>query len=482
MINALGALGNKIYVSLFKFGAPGRVPSLAMAMVPLVILVVGFIGVIISMGSLATADAAPLILLAASGAALITARIGRCLSPRSLKVGFIRSARQVLPAIPILGCIALLSTTWMTSGTVPLLIDYGMSLLNPAWFLAAVCAVCSIVSIVTGSSWSTIATVGVAFIGVGTALGQHPGWTAGAVISGAYFGDKMSPMSDTTVLASTTCGVDLFRHIRYMWITTGPAIVIALIVFGVRGLMVDHGQPIDSSLSAELHSAYNLTPWLLTLPLLTMGLLVFRVPTAVTLLVSALGGGVATLVFQSQSGIGLSDLPGIMLFGHSPEYASDTIKELTTTGGLSGIMPVIWLIICAMIFGGVMIGTGMLSALTESLTRFVKGRTSAVGASVVTGLTLNAATADQYLSLIINGNMYRTLYKRNRLEPRLLSRTIEDSVSATSPLIPWSSCGVTQATVLGVATMTYLPYCIFNYLTPVMALVIARAGWRIHRS
>lgn len=466
---------------LFTSGVPYRRPSLTMSMVPLVVLVVGFIGVIITMGPLATAEVAPIILLASSGAALITARICGCLSLRSMRVGFIRSARQVFPAIPILGCIALLSTTWMTSGTVPLLIDYGMSLLDPAWFLAAVCAVCSVVSIVTGSSWSTIATVGVAFIGVGSALGQSPGWTAGAVISGAYFGDKMSPMSDTTVLASTTCGVDLFRHIRYMWITTGPAIVIALIVFGVRGMMFDQGQPIDTTLSAELHSAFNLTPWLLTLPLLTMGLLIFGVPTAVTLLVSAVGGGVATLLFQSQSGIGLSDLPWVMLFGYSPEYTSEAINELTGTGGLSGIMPVIWLIICAMIFGGVMIGTGMLSTLTESLTRFVRGRTSAVGASVMTGLTLNAATADQYLSLIINGNMYRTLYKRNRLEPRLLSRTIEDSVSATSPLIPWSSCGVTQATVLGVATMTYLPYCIFNYLTPVMALVIARAGWFIRR-
>ncbi len=477
MTNAFGAFKN-------FFSLPGRPQSatLRMAMIPLAVLVGAFVAIIITLGPLAAADMAPWVLLGASAAGLLTAAYNRTMTSRSLKAGFARSARQVLPAIPVLGCIALLSTTWMTSGTVPLLIDYGLALLDPTWFLAAVCAVCALVSVVTGSSWSTIATVGVAFMGIGSALGQPLGWTAGAVISGAYFGDKMSPMSDTTVVASATCGVDLFRHIRYMWITTIPAMAIALGVFAVRGLAGGDDAPVAPALSGELHAAFNLTPWLLLMPALTFTLLICRVPTALTLLVSALAGAAATLIFQPGSGIGAADLPGLMLFGHSPAYSSEALNELTATGGLAGMLPVMFLILCALVFGAVMLGTGMLGAITACLNRFVKGRTSAVGASVATGLTLNAATADQYLSLIINGNMYRSLFKRNRLEPRLLSRSIEDSVSATSPLIPWSSCGVTQATVLGVATMSYLPYCIFNYLTPLMALLVAWSGWRIRRT
>ncbi|MDE7160189.1 MAG: sodium:proton antiporter [Muribaculaceae bacterium] len=466
MTNAFGA--NKI--------------SLAVALLPIAVLLGGLAAVIILRGPLATADMAPWILLIASAAGLAAARARGGLEMRSMRVGFLRSASQVLPAVPILACIALLSTTWMTSGAVPLLIDYGMALLHPSWFLAAVCAICAVVSVVTGSSWSTVATIGVAFIGIGTALGQHPGWTAGAVISGAYFGDKMSPMSDTTVVASATCGVDLFRHIRYMMLTTLPAMVVALVVFAARGLAAERSAPVSSTLGAELNAAFNLSPWLLTLPALTMVLLILRVHTALTLGISALAGAAATLIFQPGGSVGAADLPRVMFSGFTPGYSSETVNELTATGGLLGILPVIWLILCALVFGSVMIGTGMISAITDSLAKLVRGRVSAVGASVVTGLTLNAATADQYLSLIINGNMYRTLFRRNRLEPRLLSRSIEDSISATSPLIPWSSCGVTQASVLGVATMTYLPYCVFNYLTPLMALLVAWTGWRIRRT
>ncbi len=457
---------------LLPAGANGNASFLT-AILPILTLLGGIVLAIACSGPLAAADWAPWVLLLASAVGLACARRSRTLSRRGLVVGLCRSARQVLPAIPILACIALLATTWMTSGIVPLLIGYGLELLSPAWFLAAVCAVCAVVSVVTGSSWSTIATIGVAFIGIGEALGQSPGWTAGAVISGAYFGDKMSPLSDTTVVASATCGVDLFKHIRYMLFTTLPAMAIALGVFTLRGLTGAGTGAVDSQLGSELGETYHLTPWLLAVPALTIILLACRVGTTLTLGVSALAGLVATFIWQPSLLGSPAEALSVLWHGYAPSTGREAVDALTATGGLWGIWPVVWLIACAMIFGGVMMGTGLLAALTRPLTGRLRGRTRVVGASVATGLTLNATTADQYLSLIINGNMFRSIFQRNRLEPRLLSRSLEDSVSATSPLIPWSSCGVTQASVLGVATMTYLPYCVFNYLTPVMALVVA---------
>ncbi len=450
------------------------VPGWKTALIPILTLLIGIGLAIVLAGPLSTADWAPWALLGASVVCLGCAARSRSLGSRGLRAGMLRSAGQVLPAIPILICIALLSTTWMTSGTVPLLIRYGLDMLSPTWFLAAVCGISAIVSVVTGSSWSTIATVGVAFIGIGSALGQPLGWTAGAIISGAYFGDKMSPLSDTTVVASSTCGVDLFQHIRNMMTTTMPAMAVAMIVFALRGLLVDSPGDAHSKLGEQLGMVFNLTPWLLIVPGITIMMLILRVNTTLTLGVSALVGLVATFIWQPDVITGAEEVIGVMWHGFAPTSGISEIDELIATGGVWGIRGVVFLILCAMCFGGVMIGTGMLGALIKPLLGRLRGRTRIVGASVATGLTLNATTADQYLSLIINGNMFRPLFKRRKLEPKLLSRSLEDAVSATSPLIPWSSCGVTQATVLGVATLTYMPYCIFNYLTPVMSLLVAK--------
>lgn len=457
-----------------------RNPGWRVSTVPVGVLLAGFIVLMCVVGPIAMADYAPWVLLTASAAGLAAAAATGTLGRRALGIGLRRSAVQILPAIPILLCIALVATTWMISGVVPLLIDYGMRLLAPQWFLAAVCLVCAIVSVVTGSSWSTIATVGVAFMGIGEAMGQHPGWTAGAVLSGAYFGDKLSPLSDTTVVASSTCGVDLFTHIRYMLPTTLPALVIALGVYLWQGLSSPAGDMVRPALADELHAAFNLTPWLLVVPALTVILLACRCSTVKTLLLSAGAGLVAMMVFQPGLGFGLGDIPRVLWSGFSPDTGSSVLDDLAATGGVAGIMPVVWLILCALVFGSVMMGTGMLASLTGALTSHIRSRTGVISSSIATGLGLNALTADQYLSIIINGNMFRGLFRRHRMEARLLSRTLEDGVSATSPLIPWSSCGVTQTTVLGVATMTYLPYCIFNYLTPLMAIVLIATGWGIH--
>lgn len=451
-----------------------------MSAIPVALLFISFITIIIWKGPLEVVDRSPYILLCTAFVAAVVARCTGSLSRRGMAVGLRRSASQILPAVPMLIFIAALATTWMISGVVPTLVDYGLRMLSPTWFLATTCLVCAMVSVLTGSSWSTIATIGVAFIGIGSALGYHPGWTAGAIISGAYFGDKVSPLSDTTVIASSTCGVDLFAHIRYMTITTLPAMAIALVVFSIKGLTVDL-PPLDRSVDmlTGLRQYFNITPWTLVVPVITLLMIAMRVPTLITLGASALLGMVCAFVFQPHLGIGLMEMLGDVFSGFAPYTGSSAVDEFMATGGIAGILPVVFLVLSALVFGWVMIGTGMLASLTHALTRHINRAPAAVGATIATGLTLNSCTADQYLSIIVNGNMYRPVYRRICLEPRLLSRTLEDSVSVTSPLIPWSSCGVTQSTVLGVPTLEYLPYCIFNYLTPIVSMVVISLGYKV---
>lgn len=465
---------------LFPLSA-AKSPSLALAVAPVAALMLGLMCVIFFAGPDSISTLAPYALLGASALAVVLAASCGSLCRRGLRVGLRRSASQVLPAVPMLVCIAALATTWMISGVVPSLIDYGLSVLNPRWFLVTTCCVCAVISVLTGSSWSTIATIGVAFMGIGTAMGYGPGWVAGAVISGAYFGDKVSPLSDTTVVASSTCGVDLFEHIRYLLYTSVPAMCVALLVFGIRGFQ-NPGMTADGDavgFIAGLENHFAITPWVLVIPAITVTLIVLRVPTLVTLGAGAVAGAVGALVFQP--GV-VSDIPSIISAvwgGFSMSTGTAALDELVSTGGILGMLPTIFLVLSALVFGWIMIGTGMLAAIAGAITRHLRRRTSVVGATVASGLCANCCTADQYLSLIITGNMYRGVFRRNRLEPRLLSRTAEDSVSVTSVLIPWNSCGVTQSTVLGVGTLTYLPYCVFNYLSPLMSLVMIWTGFRV---
>lgn len=468
-----------------------RVTAVAAAF-PVVALLAGLIVIIVTKGPDYISELSPFALLGASVLALVIAAAGGSLTLRGLRTGYLRSSRQILPAVPILISIALVSTTWMLSGVVPVLIHYGLHIIHPTFFPVIACAVCGIVSVLTGSSWSTIATIGIAFMGIGDALGFSAAVTAGAIISGAYFGDKMSPLSDTTVVASSTCGVDLFDHIRYMLLTTGPAMALSLIAFlliGVFSVGSDSAAGADS-LSAVLSQTFDLTGWTLIIPLCTGILIARRVPTLVTMLSSALLGLCGIFVFQPQivaeitsSATGWVDyiLSVMRVLWTDNEMATGNphIDALVSTSGITGMLPTVGLVLSAMVFGAAMIGTGMLSVLASSFTRALKRRTSIVGATVCSGLFLNSCTADQYLSLIINGNIYRNVYRRFNLEPRLLSRTCEDSVSVTSVLIPWNSCGVTQSAVLGVSTVAYFPFCFFNILCPLITVLIARMGYRI---
>ncbi len=458
--------------------------SLWAALLPIVALLGCLVTIIAVDGPDAIAGYSPYALLGAATLAVIVAASAGTLSLRGIKLGLARSARQILPAVPMLFCIAVVATTWMVSGVVPTLICYGLAWLNPTFFLVSTCLICAVVSVLTGSSWSTIATIGVAFMGIGTVMGYNAGWIAGAIISGAYFGDKISPLSDTTVVASSACGVDLFAHMRYLMLSSVPALTVALIVFACAGLATDlSGVSEDSGeLQKALDGIFNISPVTLLIPLITLLMIAFRIPTLLTLATSGLLGAIGIFVFQPQLGHNILSASLTIWGGNNVNAISGldaSVADLISTGGILGMLPTVFLVLSAMMFGAALIGTGLLAIVTDAFVRRLHRRQSIVGATVASGLMMNSTTADQYLSLIITGNMFRNLYRRYGLEPRLLSRTIEDSVSVTSVLIPWNSCGITQSTVLGVATLTYLPFCVFNWLSPCMSIILAWTGWKI---
>ncbi|MCM1518681.1 MAG: hypothetical protein NC117_08580 [Pseudoflavonifractor sp.] len=466
-------------------------PSLLLSLVPVAGLILSLAGVIVTRGADSVQTASYVILPSAALLATVLTLTMTSRRPRAIGIGLIKSARQILPALPVLLLIGGVSTTWMLSGVVPTMIDYGLAMISPPVFLFVTCAVCAVISVLTGSSWTTIATIGVAFMGIGSVMGYSEAWIAGAVISGAYFGDKCSPLSDTTVLASTTCGVDLFAHIKYLMYTTVPAMTIALTVFAAVGLSLTPADTYASTgLVERLHATFNITPLVLVIPALTLTLIALRVNTLVTLSVSTLSGVAGMFVFQpglfeaiDPSASTVSSRIAIAAHALLTDTAVSTghprLDELVSTGGIGGMLPTVYLVLGAMTFGGAMMGTGMLATTTGAITSRLRSAKSTVAATVGSGLMLNSCTADQYLSIIIGGNIYKNVYRRNGLEGRLLSRSLEDSVSVTSVLIPWNSCGITQSTVLGVPTLSYLPCCIFNLLSPIMSVTVAWLGLRI---
>ncbi len=469
---------------------PKNIP-LGVALIPVIALLAGLITLIAVKGSGAVNEwSAPILLTAAALAVGIS--VGGYGRPwRAVMLGMVKSFRQIIPSFPVLLLIGAVSATWMLSGTVPMLIEWGLEILNPTLFLFITCAVCSVISVLTGSSWTTIATIGVAFMGIGTVIGYSPGWIAGAIISGAYFGDKVSPLSDTTVLASSSTGVRLFTHIRYLMITSVPAMTVALIVFLTAGFLTAHEGRADTlEMEQALRTAFRLTPWLLAVPAVTVTAIAVRFNTCIVLAISALTGLAAIFIFQPGVTAAFADMGHGHLTAAARILLTDTalatghplLDDLVATGGMKGMLPTVELVAAAMVFGGALMGSGMLTSITGAFTRRLPGGPrSVVTATVGSGLFLNSCTADQYLSIIIGGNLYKKIYNRNRLESKLLSRSLEDSISVTSVLIPWNSCGVTQSAVLGVATLTYLPYCVFNILSPLMSLAMAWTGFRIRR-
>ena len=400
------------------------------------------------------------------------------------------NVKGVASALIILLIIGALSGTWMLSGIVPTLIDFGMHIIHPQFFLASACIICIVISVMTGSSWTTIATIGIALMGIGQAQGYADGWIAGAIISGAYFGDKISPLSETTVLAASVTRTPLFSHIRYMMITTIPSIVITLIIFFIVGLTGDTAQDSQiAAISAVLNQRFNISPWLLIVPIITGIMIAKRVPSIVTLFTSTLLATITALVAQPQTiaelGKGISPLfegTVAMITGSTNlESGNALVNDLIATRGMSGMLSTIWLILCAMCFGGAMTASGMIESITSIFLKMMKSTFSLVSSTVCSGLLLNLTTADQYISIILTGNMFRNIYHDKGYESKLLSRTTEDSVTVTSVLIPWNSCGLTQSTLLNVPTLTYLPYCFFNYISPLMSIIVAATVIRIYR-
>ena len=469
-------------------------PSPLISLIPLSVLVILLALTIKLFGADAIAGGSQLSLLTASAVCTAMSIIIYGRKWVDLEESIIRNMRSATPALIILLLIGAIAGTWMASGIIPSLIYYGLKILHPSIFLPASCIICAIISLLTGSSWTTIATIGVALMGIGRALGFDDGWIAGAIISGAYFGDKISVMSDTTVLASSTTEVPLFTHIKYMLITTIPSLLISIMVFTIAGLSASTTSSADMMAIEEgLQSTFNISPWLLIVHILTGILIAKRLPAIVTLFASAFMAAIAMVIAQPElilqianveNSSALSSLKAIIIASttsNSIETGNELLNNLVTTRGMGGMMGTIWLIICAMCFGGVMYGSGMLSAITQIFLRVARRTVSVVSSTVGSGLFFNLVTGDQYISIILTGNLFRKLYDERDLEHRLLSRSIEDSATITSVLIPWNSCGMTQSTVLGVATLTYMPYCIFNIISPLMSIFMATIGYKIYK-
>ena len=471
-----------------------KLPSPWVSAIPLAVLTGLLYVVIRAFGGEAINGGSQIALLSATSVCvMLSIGIYRC-RWAVLEEAIIDNIRASASAIVILLLIGAIAGTWMISGVVPTMIYYGLQILHPSFFLVASCAICAVVSLMTGSSWTTIATIGVALMGIGQAMGFSEGWVAGAIISGAYFGDKLSLLSDTTVLASSTAGVEVFTHIRYMLYTTVPSMLIALGVFTVAGLALDHGVSTHAEMyAATLAVTFRITPWLLAVPLATGMLIARKLPAIVTLFSSVVFACAAMLLAQPElvarvAGVGeldfMSGFKGVLMTCFGPTAiptGAPQLDELVATRGMAGMLNTVWLIICAMCFGGVMTGSGMLRSLTSIFLRWVRRAFSAVASTVGAGLFFNLCPADQYISIILSGRLFRDLYADRGLEPRLLSRSVEDSATVCSVLIPWNSCGMTQATVLGVSTFVYAPYCIFNIVSPLMSLLVAAVGWNIKR-
>jgi len=472
-------------------------PSLLIALIPVIFLIVLLSVNVWIFGDDTISGSNQLTLLFAASVAAVLGVFYK-VKFKDMLDGAVESISSAMGALIILLLIGSLAGTWMMSGIVPSMIFYGLELLNPTIFLVAACIICSIVSLATGSSWSTIATIGIAMLGIGNALGINDGLIGGAIISGAYFGDKMSPLSDTTNLAPAMAGTDLISHIKYMMWTTIPSITITLIIFLIIGINLEFKSgELDqvAIMQSSLSNSFNISLWSLTVPLIVIVLIIKKTPAIPALLLGAVLGGLYGVIFQPniiQEISGEMSNTSLQYFKNS--YISiikamtinvdiDTqnlaVNKLISTSGMSGMLNTIWLIICAMSFGGVMEKTGFLNIITESLMKFVNSRKSLFLTTSGTCLFLNITASDQYLAIVVPGRMFASSFKKYELDPKNLSRTLEDTATVTSPLIPWNTCGATHSGVLGISTFIYLPYCFFNLISPIMTLIFAYGNIKI---
>lgn len=470
-----------------------REANLFEALLPIIILIVLLtLNVFIFEDSLAGPNQIALI-LAAAVAGLIATKLGyQWETVRSKVVSTIGSA---MPSILILLLIGSLAGTWMISGVVPAMIYYGLNIINPKLFLVTAVVVGAIVSMATGSSWSTVATIGVALLGIGKAIGMNEAVVAGAIISGAYFGDKMSPLSDTTNLAPAMAGTDIFTHIRYMTITTVPTLILTLIISLFIGFRYDYTGAVVNvdTVQNAIEGTFNTNPVLFLVPIALFAIILLKVPPIPALLAGTLLGGAFAIIFQPEvvkTVAGIADnytkasYVSLMqsMFGDVSLTTSDEkVTELLSTSGMRGMLDTIWLILTAMVFGGIMESAGLLKRITQPIIKYAKSTGSLVTSTVVTCLFFNTTASDQYLAIVVPGRMFRKTYQDKGYAPELLSRTLEDCGTVTSPLIPWNTCGATQSRVLGVDTWAYAPYAFFNIISPMMTILFAYLNIKIRR-
>ena len=475
--------------------ATPREPSLAQSLVPVVFLV-GLLSASVYLygdGSSGGPNQIALILAAAVG---IVIGVRNGYAWKTLERGIVHGISLATGALLILLIVGALIGTWILAGTVPTMIYYGLRVLTPGIFFPAACVICAVVALATGSSWTTAGTVGVALIGVATAQNLNLGLAAGAVISGAYFGDKMSPLSDTTNLAPAMAGTDLFTHIRHMVWTTTPSIFIAILLFAVVGAFA--GAPTETQAIAailrDLETQF-VVGWHLLLPaVLVLALVIRRMPAFPALLIGALTGAVFAVVFQPAAVVrfvGESDLPrGLVLVkgawtalfdGYTSASGNAALDDLLSRGGMSSMLSTVWLIISAMMFGAVMETTQMLQRIAGTILGVVRGTGSLIAATLATSIGMNVIASDQYIAIVLPGRMFRAEYARRGLHPKNLSRSLEDAGTLTSVLVPWNTCGAFMAQTLGVATFAYAPYCFFNLINPVVAAIYGFTGFTIER-
>jgi NhaC family Na+:H+ antiporter len=467
-------------------------PSLIQALIPVLFLIILLSLNVAIFGDDALSGSNQIVLILSATVAAIVA-IVHGVKWTALQDGIVKSISSAMSSILVLLLIGALAGTWLLSGIVPAMIYYGLQILNPTIFLFAAAIVCSVVSIATGSSWTTAATVGIALIGIGKALGISEGLIAGAILSGAYFGDKMSPLSDTTNLAPAMAGTDLFTHIRYMALTTVPSITITLIIFLVIGFTQDVSGQVTSTdiILQAINDRFNINGLLFIVPVAVVVMIVKNVPAIPALLAGTLLGGIFALIFQPHlvteiAGIGGAKgmYIGVMkaLYGDiSITTNNDMVNDLLSSGGMAGMLGTIWLILSAMVFGGVMERAGFLKAIASAIIKFVNSTGSLVASTVGSCVFFNVTASDQYLAIVVPGRMYADIYKEKGLAPQNLSRSLEDSGTVTSVLVPWNTCGAYHSSVLGVATIAYAPFCFFNIISPFMSIFYAYAGIKIKK-
>jgi NhaC family Na+:H+ antiporter len=459
-------------------------PSLGISLIPVIVLIIAlFYTIVVLEGS----GHIPLIFGAMVAALIAATSLG--IPWQDIQKGLTGGIVTALPAILILIIVGLLIGVWIASGVVPVMIYYGLKILAPGYFLVATALTCALISLATGSSWSTAATVGLAMMGVGQALGIPAGMTAGAVISGSYFGDKMSPLSDTTNLAPAVAGTQLFTHIRHMVYTTVPALILALLIFTIIGIVRPASGSVETAdyllMLSTLSSAFNLTPFLLIAPAAVLFLVWKKTPALPALVVGVVVGALLLLIFQHEPGAGWAGTLGALVDSLYTGYVSETgvesVDELLTRGGLSYMLDTIALIIVALAFGGIMESSGMLARLAEAILNLARSTGSLISVTIFSCFGMNVLASDQYLAIIVPGRMYRTAFLKRGLHPKNLSRALEDSATLTSPLIPWNTCGAYMSGVLGVSCFTYLPFAFLNLASPLISIFYGFTGITIQK-